>query len=232
METEFYGDGQHNGGVYFWGNLNPYIYTYQNPIRYIDPNGKQVDVVDFIPFVGSGRDIYRGIRDGDMTTLGIGVVGMALDIGTAGAGGSIVKAGLKVGVKAVAKDIAKVEAKTIAKNLTKAELLAINKAAGKALEKTVTKELAEQFGESSVKSQITARFADGSAVVFDDVIVKGGKITAINETKSGAAKLTTQQARFFEKGEAVKFVGEKAAKAGIKGESITNKTVKVLRNGK
>jgi RHS repeat-associated protein len=42
-ETQFYGDGQHNGGVYFWGNLNPYIYTYQNPIKYIDPNGKQVN---------------------------------------------------------------------------------------------------------------------------------------------------------------------------------------------
>ncbi|KPE49000.1 RHS repeat-associated core domain-containing protein, partial [Chryseobacterium indologenes] len=41
METEFYGDGQHNGGVNFWGNLNPYIYTYQNPVKYIDPNGKQ-----------------------------------------------------------------------------------------------------------------------------------------------------------------------------------------------
>lgn len=39
METEFYGDGQHNGGVYFWGNLNPY----QNPIKFIDPNGKQVE---------------------------------------------------------------------------------------------------------------------------------------------------------------------------------------------
>src|SRR5690606_11505487 len=41
METEFYGDGQHNGGVFFWGNLNPYIYTYQNPINFVDPNGKQ-----------------------------------------------------------------------------------------------------------------------------------------------------------------------------------------------
>ncbi len=41
METQFYGDGEHNGGVFYWGNLNPYIYTYQNPIKYIDPNGKQ-----------------------------------------------------------------------------------------------------------------------------------------------------------------------------------------------
>ncbi|MBW8361341.1 MAG: hypothetical protein K0M56_04040 [Kaistella sp.] len=47
METEFYGDGQHNGGVGFWGNNNPYIYTYQNPIIYVDPNGKQTKVTDF-----------------------------------------------------------------------------------------------------------------------------------------------------------------------------------------
>lgn len=42
VNEQFYGDGQHNSGVYFWGNLNPYIYTYQTPIKYIDPNGKQV----------------------------------------------------------------------------------------------------------------------------------------------------------------------------------------------
>ena len=45
FETEFYGDGQHNGGVFYSGNLNPYIYTYQNPIKYIDPNGKQVEAI-------------------------------------------------------------------------------------------------------------------------------------------------------------------------------------------
>ncbi len=43
METEFYGDGQHNGGVFYSGNLNPYIYTYQNPIMFVDPNGKQTN---------------------------------------------------------------------------------------------------------------------------------------------------------------------------------------------
>ena len=43
--SEHYIDGQHNGGVYNNMNLNVYGYTYQNPIKYIDPNGKQVDVV-------------------------------------------------------------------------------------------------------------------------------------------------------------------------------------------
>jgi RHS repeat-associated protein len=42
MEVEHYIDGQHNGGVYNSGNLNPYIYCYQSPIVYYDPNGKQV----------------------------------------------------------------------------------------------------------------------------------------------------------------------------------------------
>jgi RHS repeat-associated protein len=39
--SEHYIDGQHNGGVYNSGNLNPYIFTYQNPIKFVDPNGKQ-----------------------------------------------------------------------------------------------------------------------------------------------------------------------------------------------
>ena len=41
FEHEHYIDGQHNGGVFNPMNLNTYGYTYQNPIRYIDPNGKQ-----------------------------------------------------------------------------------------------------------------------------------------------------------------------------------------------
>ena len=42
FEHEHYIDGQHNGGVFNPMNLNTYGYTYQNPILYIDPNGKQV----------------------------------------------------------------------------------------------------------------------------------------------------------------------------------------------
>ena len=39
--SEHYIDGEHNGGVKNSGNLNPYIYTYNSPIMYVDPNGKQ-----------------------------------------------------------------------------------------------------------------------------------------------------------------------------------------------
>lgn len=59
METEFYGDGQHNGGVYFWGNLNPYIYTYQNPIKYIDPNGKQALAPGAAGYGGKMEDLTK-----------------------------------------------------------------------------------------------------------------------------------------------------------------------------
>ena len=41
LENEFYFDGQHNGGIFNSGNLSNYNYCYQNPILYVDPNGKQ-----------------------------------------------------------------------------------------------------------------------------------------------------------------------------------------------
>ncbi|MDN5397057.1 MAG: polymorphic toxin type 17 domain-containing protein, partial [Chryseobacterium sp.] len=66
METEFYGDGQHNDGVYNWGNLNPYIYTYQNPVRYVDPNGKQVEWSEF--WDGFNETLYKTDRKNTLDT--------------------------------------------------------------------------------------------------------------------------------------------------------------------
>jgi RHS repeat-associated protein len=43
FEDEFYFDGDHNGGIYNPRNLNVYGYCYQNPIKLVDPNGKQVN---------------------------------------------------------------------------------------------------------------------------------------------------------------------------------------------
>jgi RHS repeat-associated protein len=41
MNDEHYKDGEHNGGVFNQMNNNPYIYCYQSPVKYVDPNGKQ-----------------------------------------------------------------------------------------------------------------------------------------------------------------------------------------------
>jgi len=46
METEHYIDGQHNGGAFNSFNLNTYGYCYQNPVLYVDPNGKQSEFHD------------------------------------------------------------------------------------------------------------------------------------------------------------------------------------------
>src|SRR5690625_1317559 len=43
QEVEHYIEGQHNGGYFNPKNMSVYGYTYQNPLRYIDPNGKQVE---------------------------------------------------------------------------------------------------------------------------------------------------------------------------------------------
>lgn len=63
LENQFYGNGEHNGGVYYLGNLNPYIYTYQNPVRYVDPNGKQVDtVIDGLKKMWNGINPWAAVK--------------------------------------------------------------------------------------------------------------------------------------------------------------------------
>ncbi|OXA75853.1 hypothetical protein B0A58_08210 [Flavobacterium branchiophilum NBRC 15030 = ATCC 35035] len=118
MDDEFYFDGDHNGGLENSFNHSIYSYCYQNPLRLIDPNGKQVDVIDFIPVVGSIKDIIRGVRDGDGTTLAIGIVGLAIDIGTLGGGSGgkgLLKAGVKMALKTESKVLARVAAAQAAK---------------------------------------------------------------------------------------------------------------------
>ncbi len=96
-----------------------------------------------------------------------------------------------------------------------------NRIIGKSAEKQVTAQIRKLYGKGAkVGEQITARFKDGSKVVFDNVVVENGTITFINETKSGGAKLSQQQLRFFEGNEAVTFVGKKADVLNIKGKTI------------
>ena len=152
--SENYIDGEHNNGVYNSFNLYPYGYCYQNPIKLRDPNGKQVDAVDFIPFVGSGRDIYRGFRDADFVTLGIGFVGIIADAATLGSG-SVVTGGIKAGVKTGIKATVKAEVKTTAKTIVKkAEKHVVMKSA-----KTAKTNVAANIARKSTKPNQVHHFA-------------------------------------------------------------------------
>lgn len=100
-----------------------------------------------------------------------------------------------------------------------------NRMIGKIAEMQVTQKLIKKFGRNAkVGEQVTAKFADGKKVVFNNVVVKDGKVVLVNETKSGNAALTSNQKRYFEDGESVTFVGGNAEKLGIKGLKINAAT--------
>ncbi len=60
--------------------------------------------LDFVPFVGSGKDIYEGARDSDWLQLGSGIVGLGIDFATAGTGG-LLKGGIKAAGKSFAREM-------------------------------------------------------------------------------------------------------------------------------
>ena len=64
MEIEHYIDGEHNGGYFNPRNTSIYGYTYQNPVLYTDPNGKQ-SVAEWIagiknPWIASDAKFKKG----------------------------------------------------------------------------------------------------------------------------------------------------------------------------
>jgi len=72
---------------------------------------KALDVaIDFTPFFGSGRDLYKGIQSGDALLVAMGTGGLLLDAFTFG-GGSLLKGGLKAAFKSLAKEGAEVAIK-------------------------------------------------------------------------------------------------------------------------
>lgn len=75
-------------------------------------------------------------------------------------------------------------------------------------------------------TQITGKFPDGKTTKFDNVVVdkKTGKVTMVNETKTGNAKYSEAQERYYKKGETVTFTGKKAEAARIKGQQTNTNT--------
>jgi hypothetical protein len=94
-------------------SISPYAMCEDNTVKNIDPDGR--DIWDFVPLVGSGRDIFNGIKNGDNVTLAIGVVGLVTDVATLGES-SIEKGIIKSGVKEVTKEVAEKEVKQVVKS--------------------------------------------------------------------------------------------------------------------
>lgn len=102
-----------------------------------------VDIAtDFIPFVGSGKDIYKGIRDGNGWMIALGVGGLVLDVFTFGSA-SIVKGGVKTLVKQGAKELVEQGAKQVIEQ------------GGKEVIKQGGKEIIEQGGKEVLDRGIT-----------------------------------------------------------------------------
>jgi RHS repeat-associated protein len=117
-------------------------------------------VTDFIPFVGSGKDLYRGIRDGDGWGIAFGIGGLALDVFTLGSG-SIVKGAAKTGAKQVAKQVIKQEAKQLIKQEAKQII------------KTEAKEIIEQEAKSVLKEEVETVVKKEGKEAVEQAVKKG-----------------------------------------------------------
>jgi RHS repeat-associated protein len=111
------------------------------------------------------------------------------------------------------------------KILDKAAILQVNKTVGKEGEKIVTQSLEKEFGKGhTVVSQVTGKLENGGKKVYDNVVIndKTGKAVLTNETKTGGARLSGNQAR-AKAGENVTLTGKKLPE-NVRGQTISSST--------
>jgi hypothetical protein len=91
FEKENFIDGQHNGGVYNSFNLSVYGYCYQNPVKLVDPNGKQTkpgqvySLEEYITYWEKHSNGGKTITVPQRMTLYSGCIGVvALNLGITG----------------------------------------------------------------------------------------------------------------------------------------------------
>ncbi|ANH81961.1 hypothetical protein A8C56_14170 [Niabella ginsenosidivorans] len=113
--------------------------------------------------------------------------------------------------------------KAAEKSVTKTAILEANKVAGKEGEKIVTKSLENSTKEGqTVLTQVSGRLEKGGRTVYDNVVIdnKTGKAIYTNETKTGNAKLSTNQSRAAA-GENVTLTGKKLPE-NVRGQTFNS----------
>lgn len=100
------------------------------------PSELVLDVIEFVPVLGSIVGIGRSAMKGDWAMVGLNAGFLALDVFTAGAGSTLAKIGVKGGAKAVAKSASK----------------EVGKQAVKQVEKNTVKESIKQVSGTTVNS--------------------------------------------------------------------------------
>jgi len=98
--------------------LKPLTPTVKKPVEESTLEKVGEVAIGFVPVAGSVYDIYKGIKSGDSWQVGIGLVGLIVDVATLG-GASLVKGGVKAIAREGIEQIAKKEIKQIAKQETK-----------------------------------------------------------------------------------------------------------------
>lgn len=193
---------------------NRYAYVRNNPLRYTDPDGRVIDTILDVGFIGYDLfDIGRSVVNGggiswtQGAALGADVLSAVVPFASGGG----------AAVRAVGKASEVAEAGKLGLNVV------ANRALGKAAESKVAAEVVEE-GTMIVGAQVCCRTPKGRRVV--DLIVQGGagELTAIEVKSGNATRKAAQRAKDVEiaAGRGT-FVGKNAGE--LNGKSIAMETI-------
>ncbi|MBV4359100.1 DUF6443 domain-containing protein [Pinibacter aurantiacus] len=121
-------------------------------------------IADVMPFIGGGKKLYEGVRDGNILKAGLGILIIGVDAVTFGEGGEL----LNLGEKALEEG---------------AELLVKDE-----IEETAEKELAEQIGEDAAKEEEKAATKETEETVEKETSKKEGSSKNEKHGDGGRAK--------------------------------------------